>query len=265
MELSINDLLKGKATVIKDHEFLSTEAYVEPFLERMSKFTSDFRVQAKLPNQISLTKSEDQSMKDTVFNRVWIQAVMPEEYSFENHQEVVGLVYGLDAKKPVAKVYRGALNMACLNLCVFDPSFLDVQEIEPNKPLNFKCVNSLMEQVSDIKMWLDKLSNTEIPYDYEGINERLGMWVRNTLNSSYDNGYGKIKIATSVAIDAYKSLYEDKESKYYVKKGESTTAFQVYNAFTEIISNKDNRDIVNKVEKTLLLKKIIDIKPDFEL
>ena len=31
--------------------------------------------------------------------------------------EVVGLVYGLDVRKPVVKIYRGGLNRACTNLC----------------------------------------------------------------------------------------------------------------------------------------------------
>lgn len=259
MNLTVEELLKGKATIIKGKEYLSTEAYVTPFLERMSKFTGDFKIQAKLPDQISITKKEDLNLEDTVFNRVWIQAVMPEEYSFDNHQEVIGLVYGLDTRKPVAKVYRGALNMACLNLCVFNPTFLNVQEIEPGRPLNFKCIQPLMEQTSDIKAWLDKLSDIEVPYDSKLINENLGSWIRHTLVDSYDSGYGKVKLATSVAIDAYKLLYEKKDSPYFVNPGETTTMFNVYSAFTELISNADTRDILNKTEKTLLLKEILKL------
>lgn len=264
MQLTVDELLKGKATLIKNKEYLSTEAYVTPFLERMSKFTSDFRIQAKLPSQISITKKEDLNLEDTVFNRVWIQAVLPEEYSFDNHQEVIGMVYGLDARKPIAKIYRGALNMACLNLCVFNPSFLQVQEIEPEKAINFKGLKTLMEQTSDIKTWLDQLTNTEVPYNEELINENLGLWIRNSLNNSYDLGYGKVKLATSTAVDAYKLLYEDKMSPYYVKQGDVTNMFNVYNAFTELISNDTNRegeykDILNKCEKTLLLKNILTL------
>lgn len=259
MQLSIDELLKGKATIIKGKEYFNTEAYVIPFLERMTKFTNDFRVQAILPDQISITRKEDLNLEDTVFNRVWIQAVLPGEYSFDNHQEVIGMVYGLDTRKPVAKIYRGALNMACLNLCVFNPTFLNVQELEPGKAINFQCIQPLMEQTSDIKVRLDQLSNTEVPYIESHINENLGSWIRNTLNSSYDNGYGKVKLAATTAIDAYKLLYEKEDSPYYVKKGESTTMFNVYNAFTELISNTDTKDIINKAEKTLLLTDILGV------
>lgn len=265
MELTLDELLKGKATIIKGKEYFNTEAYVTPFLERMSKFTNDFRIQAKLPDQISITKKEDLNLEDTVFNRVWVQAVLPDEFSFENHKEVIGMVYGLDARKPVFKIYRGALNMACLNLCVFNPSFLSVQEIEPEKAVNYKPLTSLLETTSDIKVWLDKLTQTLVPYDEQLINENLGLWVRNSINSSYDSGYGKVKLASSTPIDAYKLLYEKTDSPYYVKPGEVTNMFNVYNAFTELISNdgtKDGgcKDILNKCEKTLLLKDILTLQ-----
>ena len=38
MDLTVDELLKGKATLIKNKEYLSTEAYVTPFLERMVVF-----------------------------------------------------------------------------------------------------------------------------------------------------------------------------------------------------------------------------------
>lgn len=98
MEIDLKTLLQGKATIIKGKEYFSTEAYVTPFLERMSKFTNDFRVQAKLPDQISITKKEDLNLEDTVFNRVWIQAVMPDEYSFDNHKNFLNFCYDLFQK-----------------------------------------------------------------------------------------------------------------------------------------------------------------------
>lgn len=264
MYLTLDELLKGKGTIIKGREYLKTEAYVTPFFERMAKFTNDFRIQAKLPDQISITKKEDLNLEDTVFNRVWIQAVLPDEYAFSNHKEVIGMVYGLDARKPVFKIYRGALNMACLNLCVFDPSFLNVQEIEPEKAVDYKPLTTLIEQTSDIKVWLDKLDQTPVPYDEQLISENLGQWVRNSIGKAFDKGYGKVKLATSVPISAYKLLYEKPDSPYFVKPGEVTSMFNVYNAFTDVISNDKNgegeyKDILNKCEKTLLLKDILTL------
>ena len=256
MEITIEELLKGKATKIKKNEYFPTAAYVEPFLDKMSKFTNDFRVQVKLPDQITKTIDGEINMDDITFNRVWIQAVMPEEYMFDNHSEVVGMIYGLDARKPIAKFYRGGLNMACTNLSVFSPSFLNIQEMESETALDYRCIKTLMEQTNDLKVWLEKLHSTEIPYIEDNISKITGQWLRNTIGMQYDNGFGKVKLATSNVVDAYKLLYLKEDSPYYVKPGETTDMFNVYNAFTQLITD-DTKDIVNKVEKTLLLKDIL--------
>ena len=259
MEITLPELYKGKATIIKDNEFLETRAYVEPFIERMSKFTDDFRIQVKLPDQITKTKEGEIDTDDITYNRVWVQAVLPEEYSFDNHDEVVGLVYGLDVRKPVVKIYRGGLNRACTNLCVFSPSFLNVRELEPKKLINFSSVTKLMEQTNDIKVWLKKLHETEFDRTDELIERNLGMWIRNSINLSYDTGYGKVKLATSTPIDAYKLMFENKKSEYFIPEDKPVNMFTVYNAFTQLISDDGGKDIMNKVEKTLLLKDILTI------
>lgn len=256
MEITVDELLAGKATRIKGNEYFPTRGYVEPFLERMSKFTNDFRVQVKLPDQITL--SNDINVDDVTYNRVWVQAVLPNEYAWNNHQEVIGMVYGLDVRKPIYKLYKGGLNMACTNLCVFNPEFLNIQEIAPETAVNFKCIDRLIEQTDDMKVRLQKLWDIEIPYEEQLINEMVGRWVRNTITANYDQGFGKVKLATSSAVDAYKLLYCKKDSPYYVEDGQPTNMFNVYNAFTQLITD-DNRDIVNKAEKTLLLQDILEL------
>lgn len=258
MEIDINTLLKGKGTQIKGKEYLSTAAYVEPFLEKMSSFTDDFRVQVIPANQISLTPNGDINTEDMIYNRVWIQAVMPDDLGYDNHDRVIGMVYGLDTRKPVAKLYVGGLNRACCNLCVFDPSFLNVQELEPESAINYRPIKYLLEQTSNVKTILEKLANAEVPYNESIINENLGNWIRNTMNKQYSSQFGKVKVATSTAIDAFKLLYEDKTSQYYVNPGNSTDMFNVYNAFTQVLTD-DTKDIINKCEKTLLIKDIINI------
>lgn len=258
MELTLEQALLGKATQIKGKEYYSAEAYITPFIERMSKFTNDFRIQAIPANQISLTRDGEVNLEDMVYNRMWIQAVMPDECGYDNHDRVLGMVYGLDVRKPVVKLYVGGLNRACCNLCVFDPSFLNVQELEPEKAINFKPINQLLEQTSTVKAMLEQLSNTEVEYNESVINENLGKWIRNTMDRQFVTQFGKVKIASSTAIDAFKLLYQDKESPYYVNPGYSTDMFNVYNAWTQVLTD-DTKDIVNKCEKTLLVKDIIGI------
>ena len=258
MEITIDDLLKGKATKIKEKAFYETEAYVTPFLERMQRITSDFKVKVELPDQITVTKKEDVDFDDITYNRVWIQGILPSDYDVENHQDVIGMVYGLDVRKPIVKFYRGGLNRACCNLCVFSPSYLHVQELEPSKAINFLGLDHIIDKSNEIKVFLDKLHSTPFSRDEQTINENLGLWVRNTLDMSYDNSISKAKLATSMAIDAYKLLFKDAKSPYFVNPGQNTDMFNVYNAFTELIINKD-KDIMNECEKTLLVKDIIGL------
>lgn len=259
MEITLPELLKGKATQIKDKEYFKTEDYVMPFIDRMSKFTDDFKIEVKIPDQITFTKDGNINTDDITYNRVWIQAIMPEEYRFDNHDEVIGMIYGIDVRKPVVKIYRGGLNMACTNLSIFDPSFLALQELESKKAINYNAVKNLMEQTSNMKVWLDKLHNTEFDRTDELIERNLGRWVRNSINTSYDTGFGKVKIAASTPVDAYKLMFENKKSPYYIDESSSVDMFTVYNAFTQLVTHDGGKDIMNKVEKTLLLKDILSI------
>ena len=256
MEVTLNQLLEGKATRIKNKDYAPTRSYVEPFLERMSKITNDFRVQVKLPDQVTCTSGEGERHDDITYNRVLIQAVLPNK--FDNHQEVIGMVYGLDVRKPLIKIYRGAINCACTNLCIFDPSFLNVQFIEQGKGISYKPVEYLMERESDIQLMLETLHNTEWKGSIQNIESNLGRWIRSALLSEYENGYGKIKLGTDIVIKAYSSMFVDQESPYYIGEGNNVDMFTVYNAFTELISNDNGKDIMNKCEKTILLRQILN-------
>lgn len=258
MELTLEQTLAGKSTQIKGKEYLSTAAYVEPFLERMSKYTDKFIFNGIQPDQISLTKDGDINLEDTVWNRMWVQAVMPDNNMFDNHNRVVGMVYGLDVRKPIVKIYVGGLNMACCNLCIFSPSFLDIKELEPEKALDYRPIDRLLTQTDNVRNILERLSNTEVEYNDVRINENLGDWIRKTLNFSFNNQLSKVKLATSSAIDAYKLLYEKEDSPYFVPKGTTTDLFNIYNAWTQVITN-DSKDIINKCEKTLLVGNILGI------
>lgn len=259
IELTIDNAFKGKATRIKNKEYFSTEAYLEPFINRMSKYTDDFRIQGVVADQISLNKEGNIDLEDIVYNRIWIQAVMPSDLCFENHEEVIGMVYGLDVRKPITKIYRGHLNKACTNLCVFSPSFLDVQEIEENSPIDYKPIDRVMSLTCDIKEKLERMSNIEVEYNNDSINEMLGDWIRKTMHYSVNNESGKIKLSPSTAISAYKLLYEDDKSPYFITENTSTDLFNIYNAFTQVITDSTRKDIMGMFEKTLLIGNILNI------
>lgn len=256
MELTIEQLMQGKATRIKDKEYFTTEAYVTPFIERVSKMTNNFIINARPADQISLTKDGEINFDDVIYNRVWIQGVLPDEYCYENHRQSISLLYALDTRKPVVKIFSSAVNMACLNMCVFDPNTLHIAELEPETAINYSYINLVMNQTTSIRTMLDKLSNMDFKRDEMFHN--LGMWVDNCINAKINNGFGSIKLPESLPIDAYKDLFYDDKSRYFTTDNH-IDGFTVYNAFTDIISNDKGKDIVNKFEKILLIKDIMNL------
>ena len=255
MELTVEQLLQGKATKIKEKEFFTTKAYVEPFFDRMSKYTEEFIINVKPADQISLTPSGEVNFDDIVYNRVWVQAVLPDEYAYENHKRVMSMSYALDTRKPVVKMYTGALNMACLNLCVFNPDALNVAELEPTTAINYSPINLLMGMNDTIKSTLEKLD--KVIFNRNEIYEDLGLWIDRCITSKFNSGFGTVKIAESAPVNVYKDLFYNEDSNYYTQ-GEEVDGFTVYNAFTDLIT-QDKKDLVNKFEKTLLIKEIMDI------
>jgi len=252
MEITLSELLNGQATMIKNKEYLATKDYVQPFIDKMSGITKDFRVKVKLPDQI--TKIDD--AENITYNRVLIEAVLPKEYNVDGHQEVVGFLYGLDVRKPITKLYRGFLNSACTNLTVFDPKWLVVNEVKPGEsiPLDTK---KMLELSSGFEQTLKKLKGEFLAQ--EKVTERLGSWVDASLRQNYYNGMQNVKISPNVAVEAYKSLFIDESSNYFVPSSREASMYEVYNAFTQVITD-DTKDIMNRFEKTMMVNTLLSVK-----
>lgn len=256
MEITIDQALQGLRTNIKGKEYFKTSNYIEPFLERMSKFTNDFRIQAKLPDQITYTENGDINFENITYNRVWVEAILPDEYAMEGHKQSVSLLYALDTRKPIYKIFKNTVRMACLNMCVFNPEHLLVQELEPESAMNYNFATAVMEMTDYTKAKLEMLANTFIKRNE--LTDYLGKWVDNSINYYHNNGFGKVKLAESLAIDAYKDLVINPKSEYYTAEGD-ICMFDAYNSFTNLISNDKGKDIVNKFEKSYLVSQILGI------
>jgi hypothetical protein len=251
VEIALSELIAGKATVIKNKDYLSTKEYVTPFMDSMAKITNDFKIQVKLPDQMT-GSGED---VDKTYNRVLIEAILPEAHDVDGHQEVIGFLYGLDVRKPVAKIYRGYLNKACLNLAVFTPTWMEVEELKPGEGIKFDAAR-MLEKTSNFKAKVEKLKKEFL--DPIQAKHKLGGWVDTVLRSSYDNGVHNVRVSPNMPIEAYKSLYIDTESQYYVQPGKQASMFDVYNAFTQVITD-DERDFINKFEKTMMVNRLLEV------
>ena len=177
-EFTLKEVLEGKATRIKGKDYFKTADYINPFLDRMSKYTDNFTVEVKTPDQITLTNDGQVMTDDLTFNRVHVEAVLPDEYAFEGHVQVIGMVYGLDVAKPVAKLYSGAERSACTNLCVFSPNGLAVQEIAPESAIDYTPIERLINRTETISKTLKMLEHTTFEASDTNINESLGRWNR---------------------------------------------------------------------------------------
>jgi len=259
MEVNLEQLMQGKGTLIKNKEYWPTEAYVSPFIKRLEAVVERFEIKVETPSQITLTKDGQINTQDITYNRVWIQGILPESYRVDNHDDVIGMVYGLDVRKPIVKFYRGGLNRACTNLCVFSPDSLSARELNPEEAIDYRPLDAMIKQANTIKDFLQKLHTTQFSREASNLNEHLGMWMRRSWAMEYDNGVTKASLAASVVEGAFKLLFEKESSSYFVPRDQNTDMFNVYNAFTELISNDKDKDIMNKVEKTLLLKRILDV------
>lgn len=250
MEITVNELLEGKATIIKSKEYYSTKKYVQPFLDFMGTFTNDFRVKVQLPNQITFGDSQD-----LTYNRVLVEAVLPKENTIDGHDEVIGFVYGLDVRKPVAKFYRGYLNQACTNLTVFNAKWITTQELRPEESLKYD-IKGLMEMASDFPTKLKALKAATL--SKEDVFKKLGAWVDGALRNTQYNGIHNVKLSPNVPVEAYRNLFVDDKSEIYVPDTEEASMFDVYNAFTQILTD-DKKDIMNKFEKTILVNQLLEV------
>ena len=66
MELTIEQACCGLPTKIKNKEFFATRNYIEPFIDRMSKYTDNFTIQAKPADQISLNSDGTTNFENIV-------------------------------------------------------------------------------------------------------------------------------------------------------------------------------------------------------
>ena len=66
MEITLNALLEGKPTIIREKEYFATKDYIQPFIDEMSKFTKNFVINVQLPDQVTISNDN----RDVTYNRV---------------------------------------------------------------------------------------------------------------------------------------------------------------------------------------------------
>lgn len=250
MQETKDELLRGKSTIIKNTQFLDASSYADPFFKRMDLLGARYIIRVKKADQLSVTKQ----VPDIVYNRVHIQAILPDSYYLKNNcNKCIGFIYGLDTKSPVAKFYIADIDKSDLTLFIFDSQCIDTQEIEDSTPLNYSVIDNLLKIADTNSISIQQLINT--PYiDKDLLVNKLGPWIATTLNCSIISGNNLVKLATTVPINAFKNLTINKDSKFFVS-GSVIQLIEVYKALFN--SLEEDKDIVNSVDKAILINKLL--------
>ena len=235
MEITLSKLLEGKPTIIKGKEFLSTKDYVQKFIDEMSKFTDKFIVNVQEPTQ--LVVSTDGA---TTYNKVWIQAIMPNKIGDFN--EIYHFVYGLDIRTPVYKVFRS------YGPCAFNTEWLTINKIEGDNLPTYS-IKDLMEYTNDVELKVKKMQTTFLNSDER--HSLLGKLIEKAMFYEFNHVGGKAKLSTAMVIKAFESVYMDSSSDHYVGDKEESSVWNYYSAFTDLI--KEDKDIINNFEKNYLV------------
>lgn len=243
--MDLKTLYEGNSTLLKNKQYLSTQDYVKPFVDRLSDYTHEFQCQAKLADQIAIKDGNG----EPIYNKVLVNAKLS-PINIEGHTfiKTLNLAYGLDVKVPVMKFYVGYEYDGILFAA--DSNLIHYQKLEPEYAANFDEVLPLLEKskASITPKVIENMLTKQI-FDSDKDAKYLGDWVKFALNNSIGTDYGIIKIGTGMAIDAYKNL----DFTHGNLKG-----FEVYDAFASQVRD-DEKDLTNRFEKTQLINKMLGL------
>lgn len=257
---TLEELYKGSATLIKNKQYFKARDYIEPFIDKISNYTTQFFCFAKMADQLST----DGTTVNTVYNKVMVTAMFPSEYDFTTtYQEqsyvfhrVVCMAYSLEGKYPVCKFYTGVID-TFMNFYAFGPDCISIQKIEPDTAIDYTTLipvinNGLKDNCKDmieqiVKMFVPKSS----------LINTLGEWIDFTIKREYINDSGKIKLSNAVPIEVYKKTVLDKDSEYF-SEDDMVSTFTLLQVFANQIRN-DDKDIINRYEKTQLINNLLKL------
>ena len=241
--MQVEDLLESKAYIKSGITFKTPKQLLEPFLDKISKYTDKFII--KTSGKV-INANEDESI-NTAYGRVLLQTDFSAD-ELDGMYKNVGVVYALDGMKPIIKTYTGTIVSACTNMTIFNAEhvFSDNLLSGSNRPLEY-----LQEYLTGMEKTLDnyrKIKQNLISqvYSKEDVQETLGALLEYSIKNK--------SLGTTAVVSGAKALY-DNSSKYFFEK--ETTAWNVYNSITQYITEKS--DIIDTPSKTILLSKFFNL------
>lgn len=184
---------------------------------------------------------------------------MPNSNDVCGYAETFNLVYALDIRKPVYKLFKAYKDRKTGNLFVFDSQWLSVYELKPDTAfIDFEqSIKNLMEMTDDSEIRFNRLNKEFLSSRAKDKQQKLGSLIENSMFYEYCNKGGKVKLAPAMVLKAFQNVYMDSSSRNYVSETEESSLFNYLDAFSTLVT-QDSKDIVNRFEKSALALQILN-------
>ena len=247
MNLDLTNLLDSKRYVTEGSniQYMHPRDLINPFLDTLNYDTASDKITVQTQNAI--VNENDDGSQNAAYPRFLIALNKGE--SFMGYDNTYGLIVAMDRGTPLMKVYSGQEVQACTNLCIWNAEHVFQQNLNADPNFSIQMVRKYFEekekQVDEYRKVHTQLVETY--WSYEELQKNLGRMLLNHRASKLGSG-------PLVGVSA---LLSDGKSKYSVPVGESTSMYNVYNAFTQTITN--GSQVVEKPNKTLLVGELMGI------
>ncbi len=114
-----------------------------------------------------------------------------------------------------------------------------------------------MEAYNDLPIKISEMEKEEYPADIELKQSMLGKYIDRALVFDIKTLNGKVKVSTAQVIKAYESIYNDAGSYFYTIDG-TYDKLSYFEALSAIVT-KDDKDILNRFEKSMLIGMLLDM------
>lgn len=183
---------------------------------------------------------------------------MPTKCDIDGYAETFNLVYGLDIRQPIYKVFKAYKDRKSENLYCFDSRWLSDYELKPGERfVNFEpIIKNLLEMVDDSAIRFKKMNTTFFSSAIDEKHNVLGDLIEKSMLFEYYGKGGKVKLSPPMILKAFQNVYMNSSSKHFVKDTEECSLFGYADAILTLI--KDEQDIINPFEKGHLCLQLFD-------
>ena len=160
---------------------------------------------------------------------------MPTKCDIDGYAETFNLVYGLDVRQPVYKLFKAYKDRRSENLYCFDSRWLNVYELKPStKFTDFEpIIVNLLGMVDDSNLRFKKMNTQFFSSDVEEKHTILGDLIEKSMLYEFRGKGGKVKLSSPMILKAFQNVYMNVSSKYYIKDTEQCTFWNAFRIIGE--------------------------------